>query len=67
MHAWHWIRDGGFLGIGTFREVSKQSKKNNLLSETAAEDEESENCIGGFEDNGDNFPDEKNIYCFAFI
>ena len=43
------------------------SEKNNLLSETAAEDEESENCIGGFEDDEDNFPDEKSIYCFVFI
>ena len=42
-------------------------EKNNLLSETAAEDEESDNCIGGFEHNEDNFPEEKNIYCFAFI
>ena len=48
---------------GSFKTI----EKNNLLSETAAEDEESENCIGGFEDNQDNFPDEKNIYCFAFI
>ena len=48
---------------GSFKTI----EKNNLLSETAAEDEESENCIGGFEDNEDNFPDEKNIYCFAFI
>ena len=31
------------------------------------EDEKGDNCIGGFKDNGDNFPDEKNIYCFAFI
>ena len=45
----------------------QNNRKNNLLSETAAEDEESENCIGGFEDNEDNFPDEKNIYCFTFI
>ena len=42
-------------------------EKNHLLSEIAAEDEESENCISGFEDNKDNFPDEKNIYSFAFI
>ena len=48
---------------GSFKIV----EKNNLSSETVAEGEESENCIGGFEDNKDNFPDEQNIYCFAFI
>ena len=44
-----------------------ESAFNNLLSEIAAEDEENRNYIGGFEDDEDNFPDEKNIYCFAFI
>ena len=48
---------------GSFQTI----EKNNLLSETPAEDEESENCIDGFEDNEDNFPDEKKIYCSAFI
>ena len=41
------------LFSGSFKTI----EKNNLLSETAAEDEERENCIGGFEDNEDNFPD----------
>ena len=48
---------------GSFKTI----EKNNLLSETAGEDEKSGNCIGGFEDNEDNFPDEIFFYCFAFI